>query len=226
MESFARTLHGVLQGIENAATLSGRPGAAKLLAVSKTRPAEAVRALAAAGQRAFGENYVQEGVAKRQALADLDLEWHLIGHLQSNKCREAAGHFDWVHSLDRPKLVDTLDRERPEGLPPLNVLIQVNVDGEASKSGCAPGEVMALAARVVAAPRLRLRGLMAIPEPHPDPGHRREAFRRLKSLHDQVATAHPSADTLSMGMSDDYALAIAEGSTLVRIGTALFGRRD
>jgi pyridoxal phosphate enzyme (YggS family) len=215
-----------LQGIENAATLSGRPGAVKLLAVSKTRPAEAVRALAAAGQRAFGENYVQEGVAKRQALADLDLEWHLIGHLQSNKCREAAGHFDWVHSVDRPKLVEALDRGRPAAMPPLNVLIQVNVDGEASKSGCAPGEVMALAARIAAAPRLRLRGLMAIPEPHPDPGHRREAFRRLKSLHDQVAAAHPSADTLSMGMSDDYALAIAEGSTLVRIGTALFGRRD
>jgi pyridoxal phosphate enzyme (YggS family) len=226
MESFARTLHGVLQGIENAATLSGRPGAVKLLAVSKTRPAEAVRALAAAGQRAFGENYVQEGVGKRQALADLDLEWHLIGHLQSNKCREAAAHFDWVHSVDRPKLVDALDRERPADLPPLNVLIQVNVDGEASKSGCAPGEVMALAGRVAATPRLRLRGLMAIPEPHPDPGHRREAFRRLKSLYDQVTATHPFADTLSMGMSDDYALAIAEGSTLVRIGTALFGRRD
>lgn len=226
MESFARTLHGVLQGIENAATLSGRPGAVKLLAVSKTRPAEAVRALAAMGQRAFGENYVQEGLAKRRALADLDLEWHLIGHLQSNKCREAAEHFDWVHSLDRPKLVDALDHARPADRPPLDVLIQVNVDGEASKSGCAPGEVMALAERIAAAPRLRLRGLMAIPEPHPDPGHRREAFRRLKALQDQVAAAHPSADTLSMGMSDDYALAIAEGSTLVRIGTALFGRRD
>ncbi len=226
MESFARTLHGVLQGIENAATLSGRPGAVKLLAVSKTRPVEAVRALAAAGQRAFGENYVQEGVGKCRALVDLGLEWHLIGHLQSNKCREAAGHFDWVHSLDRAKLVDALDRERPADRPPLNVLIQVNLDGEASKSGCAPGEVMALAERVAAAPRLRLRGLMAIPEPHPDPGHRRETFRRLKTLQDQVAALHPSTDTLSMGMSDDYALAIAEGSTLVRIGTALFGRRD
>lgn len=226
MESFARTLHGVLQDIENAAKLAGRPGAVKLLAVSKTRPAEAVRALAAAGQRAFGENYVQEGTAKRLALADLPLDWHLIGHLQSNKCREAAEHFDWVHSLDRAKLVDALDQARAAGRPPLNVLIQVNVDGEASKSGCAPGEVAALADRVAAAPRLRLRGLMAIPEPHPDPAHRRDAFRRLKQLYDTLAARHPDVDTLSMGMSEDFALAIAEGSTMVRIGTALFGARD
>ncbi|WP_146910460.1 YggS family pyridoxal phosphate-dependent enzyme [Arenimonas daejeonensis] len=226
MESFARTLHGVLQDIENAAKLAGRPGAVKLLAVSKTRPAEAVRALAAAGQRAFGENYVQEGTAKRLALADLPLDWHLIGHLQSNKCREAAEHFDWVHSLDRAKLVDALDQARAADRPPLNVLIQVNVDGEASKSGCAPGEVAALADRVAAAPRLRLRGLMAIPEPHPDPAHRRDAFRRLKQLYDTLAARHPDVDTLSMGMSEDFALAIAEGSTMVRIGTALFGARD
>lgn len=226
MESFARTLHGVLQDIENAAKLAGRPGSVKLLAVSKTRAADAVRELASAGQRAFGENYVQEGVAKRRALADLPLEWHLIGHLQSNKSREAAEHFDWVHSVDRARLVDALALARAADRPPLNVLIQVNVDGEASKSGCGPGDVDALADRIAGSTRLRLRGLMAIPEPHPDPAHRRDAFRRLKTMHDRLAARHPGIDTLSMGMSDDFALAIAEGSTMVRIGTALFGARD
>lgn len=225
METLEQTLHGVLQTIENAAKLAGRPRGVRLLAVSKTRPADAVRALAAAGQRAFGENYVQEGVAKARALADPGLEWHLIGHLQSNKCREAAEAFDWVQSVDRLKLVDALDKARPAGRPPLNVLIQVNVDGEASKSGCAPADVPALAAAVAAAPNLRLRGVMAIPEPHPDPAHRRDSFRRLKALYDALAAAHPGVDTLSMGMSDDFEAAIAEGSTLVRIGTALFGPR-
>lgn len=225
METLELTLHGVLQTIENAAKLAGRPRGVRLLAVSKTRPADAVRALAGAGQRAFGENYVQEGVAKARALADLDLEWHLIGHLQSNKCREAAEAFDWVQSVDRLKLVDALDQARPAGRPPLNVLVQVNVDGEASKSGCAPADVPALAAAVAAAPNLRLRGVMAIPEPHPDPARRRDSFRRLKALHDTLAAVHPGVDTLSMGMSDDFEAAIAEGSTLVRIGTALFGPR-
>ena len=220
-----QTLHGVLQTIENAAKLAGRPRGVRLLAVSKTRPADAVRTLAGAGQRAFGENYVQEGVAKARELAGLGLEWHLIGHLQSNKCREAAEVFDWVQSLDRLKLVDALDKARPAGRPPLNVLVQVNVDGEASKSGCDPADVPALAAAVAAAPNLRLRGLMAIPEPHPDPARRRDSFRRLKALHDAVAAAFPGVDTLSMGMSDDFETAIAEGSTLVRIGTALFGPR-
>ncbi|MCX7034640.1 MAG: YggS family pyridoxal phosphate-dependent enzyme [Arenimonas sp.] len=225
MERLHQTLHDVLQSIENAAKLAGRPRSVKLLAVSKTRPAEAVRDLASAGQLAFGENYVQEGVAKVQALAGLGLEWHLIGHLQSNKCREVAEHFDWVESVDRAKLVDALDRARPESLPPLNVLVQVNVDGEAGKSGCRPEDVPALADRVAASPRLRLRGLMSIPEPHPDPGHRRDSFRRLKALYDAVAARHPGVDTLSMGMSEDFDLAIAEGSTLVRVGTALFGAR-
>jgi PLP dependent protein len=225
MERLHQTLHDVLQSIENAAKLAGRPRSVRLLAVSKTRPAEAVRDLASAGQRAFGENYVQEGVAKVRALAGLGLEWHLIGHLQSNKCREAAEFFDWVESVDRAKLVDALDRARPEDLPPLNVLVQVNVDGEAGKSGCRPEDVPALADRVAASPRLRLRGLMSIPEPHPDPGHRRDSFRRLKTLYDAVAARHPGVDTLSMGMSEDFDLAIAEGSTLVRVGTALFGAR-
>lgn len=225
METPEQTLRGVLQTIENAAKLAGRPKAVRLLAVSKTRTAGEVHALASAGQHAFGENYVREGAAKAAELAALGLEWHLIGHLQSNKCREAAEAFDWVQSLDRPKLVAALDQARPAGRPPLNVLVQVNVDGEASKSGCAPDDVAALAAQVAAAPNLRLRGLMAIPEPHPDPQQRRAAFRRLRALFDQLAADHPGVDTLSMGMSEDFELAIAEGATMVRIGTALFGPR-
>ena len=196
-----------------------------LLAVSKTRPAADIRALAALGQRAFGENYVQEALAKQRELADLDLEWHLIGPLQSNKCREAAAHFDWLESLDREKLVALLDRHRPADRAPLNVLIQVNIDDEAGKSGCAPESVSALAAAVAAAPRLQLRGLMAIPAPHADPARRRDAFRRMRALFDTLRTGHPDIDTLSMGMSDDFGLAIAEGATEVRIGSALFGPR-
>ncbi|WP_374604929.1 YggS family pyridoxal phosphate-dependent enzyme [Arenimonas sp.] len=225
METPEQTLRGVLQTIENAAKLAGRPSAVRLLAVSKTRTAGEVRALAAAGQLAFGENYVREGMAKAEELAALGLEWHLIGHLQSNKCREAAAAFDWVQSLDRPKLVAALDRARPPGRPPLNVLVQVNPDGEAGKSGCAPGDVGALAALVAAAPNLRLRGLMAIPEPHPDPARRRDTFRSLRAMFDRLAADYPGVDTLSMGMSDDFEAAIAEGATMVRIGTMLFGPR-
>lgn len=225
METPGQTLHGVLQTIENAAKLAGRPAGVKLLAVSKTRSAAEVAALAAAGQRAFGENYVQEGVAKARELAHLGLEWHLVGHLQSNKAREAATWFDWVESVDRPKLVQALDAARPADRPPLDVLIQVNVDDEASKSGCAPAEVPALASAIAAAPRLRLRGLMAIPAPAPDPEQRRASFRTLRRLFDELAATHPGVDTLSMGMSDDFPLAIAEGATMVRIGTALFGPR-
>ncbi|MFY2763061.1 YggS family pyridoxal phosphate-dependent enzyme [Arenimonas sp. MALMAid1274] len=226
MPSLHQTLHGVLQTIENAATLAGRPRSVTLLAVSKTRTADEVRALAAAGQSVFGENYVQEGIEKVRALSDLSLEWHLIGHLQSNKCREAAAHFDWVQSVDRPKLVAALDQARGPGRPPLNVLLQVNVDGEAGKSGCAPDQVAALADQVLAAPNLRLRGLMAIPEPHPDPARRRASFHALRRLFDDLAAHHAGIDTLSMGMSEDFDLAIAEGATLVRLGTALFGARS
>ncbi len=226
MESLHKHFRDVVQAIENAAALAGRPHAVKLLAVSKTRSAPEVRELAAAGQRAFGENYVQEAVGKRRELAGLGLEWHLVGHLQSNKAAEAAAVFDWVQSVDRVRLVGALARGRPDGLPPLNVLIQVNVEGESGKSGCAPADVDALAAAIDAAPELRLRGLMAIPEPHPDPARRREAFRALKALFDRLAAGRPGVDTLSMGMSEDFPLAIAEGATLVRIGTALFGPRD
>ncbi len=210
--------------IEHAATQQKR--GAKLLAVSKTKPAAAVRLLAALGQRRFGENYVQEALAKQRELADLTLEWHLIGPLQSNKCREAAEHFDWLQSLDRLKLVAPLARWRPPTRGPLQVLIQVNVDDEASKSGCRPDEIAGLAAAVAAAaPALQLRGLMAIPAPHEDPAPRRAAFARMRELFEALRRDHPDVDTLSMGMSEDFELAIAEGATMVRIGSALFGAR-
>ncbi|MFC3550999.1 YggS family pyridoxal phosphate-dependent enzyme [Lysobacter cavernae] len=220
----ARALHDILRQLDNAAVAAGRP-APRLLAVSKTQDATAVAELAAAGQRAFGENYVQEAAGKRTALTGLDLEWHLIGHLQSNKAKEAAELFDWVHTLDRAKLVAALARHRRDDQAPLNVLVQVNIDDEASKHGCQPHEVIALAKTIAVEPRLRLRGLMVIPTPYPEPEQRRDAFRRTRALFDALRTDHPQLDTLSMGMSDDYAIAIAEGATMVRIGTALFGAR-
>jgi pyridoxal phosphate enzyme (YggS family) len=181
--------------------------------------------LAAAGQRAFGENYVQEALPKIDALRGLGLEWHLIGHLQSNKADLAARHFDWVQSLDRPKLVGALARHRPADAPPLNVLVQVNIDEEGSKHGCRPDEVEALADAIAAEPRLRLRGLMAIPAPAEDMQQRRAAFRAMSALFGAVRSHHPGIDTLSMGMSEDFVPAIEEGATMVRIGSALFGAR-
>jgi pyridoxal phosphate enzyme (YggS family) len=213
----------LLERIGVAAQRAGR--AVRLLAVAKTKPATAVRAVAAAGQRAFGENYVQEAVAKQRELADLGLEWHMIGPLQSNKCREVAAHFDWLQSLDREKLIAPLNRFRDADAPPLNVLIQVNIDDETSKSGCAPVEVATLAQKIAAAPQLRLRGLMAIPQPSPDFDKRRAAFRHMRELFDGLRTHYAGVDTLSMGMSDDFELAIEEGATMVRIGTAVFGAR-
>ena len=198
-------------------------GSVSLLAVSKTQPAEAIRALAELGQHAFGENYVQEALAKQRELADLDLEWHLIGPLQSNKCREVAEHFDWLQSLDRAKLIEPLARYRATDRAPLNVLIQVNIDDEASKSGCAPADIGRLADRVAATATLRLRGLMAIPAP--DPARRGYAFMRMRALFEALRATHAGLDTLSMGMSDDFELAIAEGATMVRVGSLLFGRR-
>ncbi|MBK6727745.1 MAG: YggS family pyridoxal phosphate-dependent enzyme [Xanthomonadales bacterium] len=207
-----------------ASAADGRP--LQLLAVSKTQPAAAVRALAALGQRVFGENYVQEALAKQRELGDLDLEWHLIGPLQSNKCREAATRFDWVQTIDREKLIPLLARFRPTGRLALNLLVQVNIDDEASKSGCAPGEIDALADAIAALPQLRLRGLMAIPQPTSDRARRRDAFGRMRELFDRTRTRHAQVDTLSMGMSDDFVDAIAEGANLVRIGSALFGPRQ
>lgn len=224
MNMLADTLRETLQRLENAADAACRPRP-RLLAVSKLQPAEAVAQLAAAGQRAFGENYVQEAQAKASELGHLALEWHLIGHLQSNKAETAARVFDWVQTVDRHKLIGALSRYRPDDRPPLNVLIQVNIDDEASKHGCHPDQIAGLADAIAAEPRLALRGLMAIPAPHADPALRVDAFRRMRTLFDALAARHAGVDTLSMGMSEDYALAIEQGATLVRIGTALFGAR-
>lgn len=225
MNPYRRAFDDVLHSLHNAARMAGRPEGVRLLAVSKTRSAGEVAALAELGQGAFGENYVQEGAGKVSALAGRGLEWHLIGHLQSNKANDAARLFDWVQTLDRAKLVAALARHRPAERPPLNVLVQVNVDDEASKHGCRPDEVRALADAIAAQPRLALRGLMAIPAPHADPERRRPAFARMRELFERLRASHPQADTLSMGMSDDFAIAIAEGATMVRIGSALFGPR-
>ena len=225
MTALHDALADLLLAIANAAAATDRPRAARLLAVSKTRTPSEVAALADAGQVAFGENYVQEALPKIDALRGRGLEWHLIGHLQSNKAKGAALAFDWVQSVDRPALVAALARHRPADAPPLDVLIQVNIDDEASKHGCTPMEVDALADAVAAEPRLRLRGLMAIPAPHEEPARRRAAFRAMARLFADLQDRHPGIDTLSMGMSEDFAEAIAEGATMVRIGSALFGPR-
>ena len=196
-----------------------------LLAVSKTFGADAVRAAAAAGQRAFGENYIQEGVDKIAALRDLGLTWHCIGTIQSNKTRLVAEHFDWVHTVDRLKIAERLSAQRPADRPPLNVCIQVNIDGGANKSGVAPGEALALARAVAALPQLKLRGLMSIPEIAPDFEAARAVHAGARALFDQLNADGLGLDTLSMGMSDDLEAAIAAGSTMVRIGTAIFGSR-
>ena len=225
MNSCESAYSSVLKRIAEASTAAGQARPARLVAVGKTKPPEALRALAALGQTAFGENYIQEARAKQAALADLDLEWHAIGPLQSNKARDVAEHFDWLQTLDRLKLVDLLARDRPVARAPLNVLIQVNIDDETSKSGCAPREIATLAAAIRQQPTLRLRGLMAIPAPLPDLARRRDAFARMRALFEALASEHADVDTLSMGMSDDFELAIAQGATMVRVGTALFGRR-
>ncbi|CAN1605665.1 YggS family pyridoxal phosphate-dependent enzyme [Pseudomonas mediterranea] len=195
----------------------------QLLAVSKTKPAQALREAHAAGLRDFGENYLQEALGKQAELTDLPLIWHFIGPIQSNKTRAIAEHFDWVHSVDRLKIAQRLSEQRPEGLPPLNICIQVNVSGEASKSGCAPEDLPALADAIGALPRLTLRGLMAIPEPTEERAAQDAAFAAVRRL--QASLTLP-LDTLSMGMSHDLESAIAQGATWVRIGTALFGARD
>jgi pyridoxal phosphate enzyme (YggS family) len=214
--------------IARACAASGRDvRSVTLLAVSKTFSATAVREAHAAGARQFGENYVQEGLDKIAELADLrsELAWHLIGPLQSNKTRPVAEAFDWVHSVDRLKIALRLSEQRPAALPPLNVCIQVNISGEASKSGVAPGEVAALARSVAALPRLRLRGLMAVPEPAADPEAQRRPHRALAQLLAELRGQGLALDTLSMGMSADLEAAVLEGATLVRVGSAIFGSR-
>jgi pyridoxal phosphate enzyme (YggS family) len=226
MTDLADRLRAVRARIERAARDAGRdPAEIRLLAVSKTRPPEEIRALYALGEHAFGENYAQEAEPKLAALADLAIDWHHIGRIQSNKTRLLAAHYAWVHGLEDPRHALRLNDQRPSHLPPLNLCIQVNVSGEPSKGGVQPDEVDALARDVAGLPRLRLRGLMAIPEPATDPAAQRRPFRQLRELRDRLNAGGLELDTLSMGMSDDLEAAIAEGATLVRIGTALFGPR-
>jgi len=226
MATLQNNLQAVLGRIAAACAAAGKPASSvRLVAVSKTFPAGAVREAAAASQRDFGENYLQEALAKAQALSDLPLVWHFIGPIQSNKTRAIAQSFQWVHSVDREKIAARLSEARPADLPPLNVCIEVNVSGEASKSGVAPDALAALARRVAALPRLALRGLMAIPEPTPDPALQRLRFRAVRELKDALVRDGLALDTLSMGMSADLEAAIAEGATMVRVGTAIFGER-
>ncbi len=223
MSTIANNIAKVAARIREAAQAAGRdPDTVGLLAVSKTQPAEAIREANGAGLSDFGENYLQEALEKQADLADLALTWHFIGPIQSNKTRAIAEHFDWVHSVDRLKIAQRLSEQRPAELPPLNVCLQVNVSGEASKSGCAPQDVAELARTIATLPNLRLRGLMAIPEPTDDRAEQHAAFARLRQLQQALAL---ELDTLSMGMSQDLEAAIAEGATWVRIGTALFGTR-
>ena len=224
MSTIADNVSTVSARIRAAAQAADRDATAiGLLAVSKTKPAAAIREAYAAGVRNFGENYLQEALGKQAELTDLPLCWHFIGPIQSNKTRAIAEHFDWVHSVDRLKISQRLSEQRPEELAPLNICLQVNVSGEASKSGCAPGELEALAVAVAQLPRLRLRGLMAIPEPTDDVCAQHEAFARVEQLQQHLKLP---LDTLSMGMSHDLEAAVAQGATWVRIGTALFGARD
>jgi len=227
MSHYQKAWQAVLQRIEAATRTAGRaPGSVRLLAVAKTFPAEAVRAVWTLGQRSFGENYVQEGAAKRESLRDLaDVEWHLIGPLQSNKSALAAAAFDWVESVDRLKIAQRLSQQRPQDAAPLDVCIEVNVSGEASKGGVAPDEALVLAKAVAALPRLRLRGIMGIPSPTADVAQQRAQFRALRACFERCLDAGVALDTLSMGMSADLESAIAEGSTQVRVGTAIFGVR-
>jgi pyridoxal phosphate enzyme (YggS family) len=203
-----------------------QPESVALLAVSKTWPAEVLRQANQAGQRFFGENYLQEALEKISTLTDLDIEWHFIGPIQSNKTKDIAAHFDWVQSLDRVKIAQRLAKQRPENMPDLNVCIQVNIDNESSKSGVTPAELFSFAHEISQIDRLVLRGLMIIPAKIKHEEQQRIAFKKAYSLFEQLVEKYPTIDTLSMGMSADMILAIEEGSTMVRIGTALFGQRS
>ncbi|HSC47724.1 MAG TPA: YggS family pyridoxal phosphate-dependent enzyme [Gammaproteobacteria bacterium] len=226
MDHVARNLAAVHARIAAAAASAGRdPASVRLVAVSKAQPAAAVAAARDAGQVDFGENYLQDALPKLAALAGRGLCWHFIGQLQSNKTRSVAEHFDWVHTLDRESIARRLSEQRPASFPPLEVCLQVNVSGEASKGGVAPGRLPALAAAVAALPRIRLRGLMAIPVAAKDGEAQRAPFRKLRQLLESLNVEGHRLDTLSMGMSEDLEAAVMEGATLVRIGTAVFGPR-
>ncbi|GGE70561.1 YggS family pyridoxal phosphate-dependent enzyme [Massilia psychrophila] len=231
MSTIAHKLQAVATAIQAASKACGRdPAAVQLLAVSKTFPAAQVLEAIAAGQHAFGENYLQEALDKiadiKAAVPAEPVEWHFIGPIQSNKTRPIAASFDWVHTVERLKVAQRLSEQRPAGMAPLNVCIQVNISGEASKSGVAPGELPELARQVALLPNLTLRGLMAIPEPEIDAARQRAAFARLRALADALRAGGLELDTLSMGMSADMAAAIAEGATIVRVGSAIFGLRN
>ncbi len=227
MGAIATALQACRKRIENACHAAGRDAdTVTLLAVSKTFPADAIRAAWEAGQRGFGESYVQEALAKQDQLLDLGIEWHFIGPIQANKTRPIAERFAWAHAVDRDRIAERLSAARPDSMPPLNVCVEVNVGGEASKHGVAPTEALALAQRVATLPRLKLRGFMTIPRPDPDPAALRRQFARLRELMHAARAAGLDLDTLSMGMSADLEYAIAEGATLVRVGTAIFGTRE
>ena len=227
MTTIASNLQAVRDAMAAAATEAGRaPDDISLLAVSKTFAPEAIREAYQAGQTRFAESYVQEALHKIVALHDLPLEWHYIGPIQSNKTRAIAEHFAWVHSVDRLKIAERLSGQRPAHFPPLQVCLQVNISGEASKSGAPPGETAQLAMAIAQLPHLRLRGLMAVPEPGDDVAAQRAAFARLRRLFEQLNRQGLQLDTLSMGMSHDFAAAIAEGATMVRVGSAIFGQRE
>ncbi len=223
----ATNLHQIQARIRTAAERAGRASdSIALIAVSKKQPAEAIRTAYEAGQRAFGENYLQEALDKMALLADLDIDWHFIGRLQANKTRQIAAHFAWVHGLADPGHARRLSEQRPEEMPPLNVCLQVNLSGEPSKGGVEPSAIADLLNLCETLPGLRVRGLMTLPAPSDDETAQRQPFRALRMLRDQLATLHPPLTGLSMGMSDDLEAAILEGATFVRIGTAIFGERD
>ncbi len=234
MPSIADNIGAVTRRIQKATMAANRPEqSVRLLAVSKTRTPDELREAVATGLRAFGENYLQEALEKIATLNDIpDIEWHFIGPIQSNKTRDIAEHFDWVHSVDRLKIARRLSDQRPEGMPPLNLCLQINIDAQASKAGIAPddlADLADLAEGILTLPNVRLRGLMAIPDPDQPEDSLRARFAELAALLSELGTRHPEAnelDTLSMGMSGDLELAIGEGATFVRIGTALFGARE
>jgi hypothetical protein len=225
-EDIAANLSMVRARVARAADMAGRPSdSVRLLAVSKRQPPQAIRAALAAGQREFGESYLQEAQAKMSALGDASIEWHFIGPLQSNKTRGVAQSFAWVHSVDRLNIAQRLNRQRSVELPPLNICVQVNVSAESSKSGVPVEALHALLGELVDLPRLRLRGLMAIPRAERDPLRQREPFRRMRDVYEAMKARGYPLDTLSMGMSSDLEAAIAEGATIVRVGSAIFGAR-